>query len=161
MCWHDWIWNYGTTRISLFHQIHCIFFPKSIKNISGFFHISCSNLFSWLKIPVVLNKPSLIRQFSKWPYKFFLLSHLGINIWQSILAWTLTEINDIFGPYDTMTVTISGGCLDIKVSSYQYSDRTVKDKKVLRPSYLWHGYPIPGKDSLYTETGPRGCFNVI
>ena len=29
-----------------------------------------------------------------------------------------------------------GGCLNIKMSSYQYKDAHVKDKTVSRPSYL-------------------------
>ena len=39
-----------------------------------------------------------------------------------------------------------GGRLNIKMSSYQYRDPHVKDET---------GIPIPGKDGLYIETGPR------
>ena len=47
------------------------------------------------------------------------------------------------------------GPFNIKMSSYQYRDSLVKDKTVSRPSYLYHGNPITGKDGLYIETGPR------
>ena len=44
------------------------------------------------------------------------------------------------------------GCLNIKMSSYQYSDPHVKNKTVSRPSYLKHGNPHPCKRrSLYWD----------
>ena len=39
--------------------------------------------------------------------------------------------------------------------SYQYKDPHIKDKTVSRPSYLQPENPVPGKDGLYIETGPR------
>ena len=45
-----------------------------------------------------------------------------------------------------------GGRLNIKMSSYQYRDPHVKDKTVLRPSYLYHGNPhIWERRSLYWD----------
>ena len=46
----------------------------------------------------------------------------------------------------------SCGRLNIKMS-YQHENPHVKDKTVSRPSYFWHGNPIPGEDSLFNETG--------
>ena len=55
----------------------------------------------------------------------------------------------------------TGGHLNIKMPSYQCRDSHVKDKTV-SPTVLsltWKspnmGIPIPGKDSIYIETGPR------
>ena len=47
-----------------------------------------------------------------------------------------------------------GDRLNIKMSSYQYSDPRVKDKTVSRRSYLNMRIAIPGKDGLYIETAP-------
>ena len=47
--------------------------------------------------------------------------------------------------------------LNIKMSSYQYRDPHVKDKTVSRDRLIFNmGIPIPGKDGLFIETGPRG-----
>ena len=35
--------------------------------------------------------------------------------------------------------------LNIKMSFYRYGNSHVKDETVGRPSYFWHGDPIPGK----------------
>ena len=43
-----------------------------------------------------------------------------------------------------------GGRLNIKILSYQYRHSHVKDKTVFNMEI-----PIPGKDGLYIETGPR------
>ena len=52
-----------------------------------------------------------------------------------------------------------GGHLNIKMSSYQYRDSHVKDKTVpptVSDRLIFNmGIPIPGKDGLYIETGPR------
>ena len=51
-------------------------------------------------------------------------------------------------------LNLSGGHLNIKMSSYQYKDAHVEDKMVSRLSYLWHGSLIPEKDSLHIEMRP-------
>ena len=51
-----------------------------------------------------------------------------------------------------------GGRLSLKVSPCQYRDPHVKEKTVSRPSYLNMGIPIPWKDGLRIETGPRLLF---
>ena len=38
--------------------------------------------------------------------------------------------------FDQRLIDGPGGCLNKKMSSYQYSDPHVKDKTVVRPSYL-------------------------
>ena len=56
----------------------------------------------------------------------------------------------------TNAFTEARGRLNIKMLSYQYRDSHVKDKTV-SPTVLsltWD-IPIPGKDGLYIETGPR------
>ena len=56
-----------------------------------------------------------------------------------------------------------GGYLSIKMSPYQYRDPHVKDKTVARSRdrlIFNKGIPIPGKDRLYIETGPRDCCNI-
>ena len=53
------------------------------------------------------------------------------------------------------TLIRTRGRLNIKMLSYQYRDPHVKDKTVLRPSYILHGNPIPRKDGLYIETWPN------
>ena len=46
----------------------------------------------------------------------------------------------------------SGPCLNIKAIFPKYGDSRVKDKTVVRPSYLWHGDPYTGKTtSLYWD----------
>ena len=47
-----------------------------------------------------------------------------------------------------------GDCLNIKISSYQYRDPHVEEKDHLMTVLSLLGIPIPGKDSLYIETGP-------
>ena len=49
-----------------------------------------------------------------------------------------------------------GDRLNIKMSC-QYRAPHVKDKTV---SYIYHRDPIPGKDGLYIETGPRSQWYV-
>ena len=54
----------------------------------------------------------------------------------------------------------SGGCLSIRMASYQYRIPIIK-VKVSQPSYLYHGDPHTWKHGLYIETGPRGgWFNI-
>ena len=56
----------------------------------------------------------------------------------------------------------SGGCLNIKMSSYQYRNPHVKEKTVLRPSYLKHGNPHTWeRRSLYIEMGPSSHDSLI
>ena len=43
---------------------------------------------------------------------------------------------DKFGFFPTFNTLRPGGRLNIKMSSYQYRDPHVKDKRVSRPSYL-------------------------
>ena len=54
--------------------------------------------------------------------------------------------------YPILVRGCSWGCLNIKMSSYQYRDPHVKDKMVSRPSYFWHGNPHTWKRrSLYWD----------
>ena len=53
-----------------------------------------------------------------------------------------------------------GGRLNIKMWSYQYRDPHNKDKMVDRLIFNM-GIPIPGKDSLYIETGPRSLLDPM
>ena len=46
------------------------------------------------------------------------------------------------------------GCLNIKISSYQYRDSHYKDKTFSWPSYLYNGNLHIWKKHLYIETGP-------
>ena len=56
----------------------------------------------------------------------------------------------------------SGGCLNIKMPSYQYRDPHVKDKTVLRPSYLltWES-PYRGKTVFILRQGPASDTQLI
>ena len=86
---------------------------------------------------------------------------------------------NVYNTQSAMTVDClqrkgSGECLIIKMSSYQYRDPHVKDKTVSRPSYNPHvkdktisrhlifnmGIPIPGKDGLYIDVGPRSSSTI-
>ena len=63
------------------------------------------------------------------------------------------------GTYRRQTCTLTsvarpGGCLDIKMSSYQYRNSHYKDNTVFRPSYLYNGNPIPGKTVFIERRGP-------
>ena len=49
----------------------------------------------------------------------------------------------------------SGGCLNIKMSSYQYQDSHYKDNMVSWPSYLYNWNSHTWKDCLDIERGPR------
>ena len=49
---------------------------------------------------------------------------------------------------------IPGGRLNIKMSSYQYRDSHVKDKRSCDRLIFNMGIPIPVRDGLYIETGP-------
>ena len=52
------------------------------------------------------------------------------------------------------TLLISGGCLNIKMQTYQDNDFHYKDKIVSWPSCPYNGNIHTWKDSLYIETGP-------
>ena len=78
------------------------------------------------------------------------------NKWQDTNLW---RRNEVFP--QSMTNRRQGGRLSIKKPSHRYKDPHVKDKTVSRPSYLWHGNPIPGKDGIDFETGPRSLINRI
>ena len=55
-----------------------------------------------------------------------------------------------------------GGCLNIKVLSYQHRNSHFKDELVSRPSYLYDGNPYTWKDVLYIETGASPqCVNTL
>ena len=45
----------------------------------------------------------------------------------------------------------SGGCLNVKTSSYQYRDSHYKDKTVWRLCYLYKGNTHNWKDFLYLD----------
>ena len=56
----------------------------------------------------------------------------------------------------------SGGCLIIKMLSYQYRDSHHKDKIISWPSYLYNGIPHSCEEHLYIETGPSWLsINVV
>ena len=63
------------------------------------------------------------------------LSLAGCKPGISPAIWNSCYLLKIFGMY-SFNSQRPGGCLNIKMSSYQYRNPHVKDKTVLRPSYL-------------------------
>ena len=47
-----------------------------------------------------------------------------------------------------------GARLNMKMSSYQYTNCQCKDKTVSRPSYLYNGNPMPGKTVFILRQSP-------
>ena len=56
---------------------------------------------------------------------------------------------------ETNGLNISGGCLNMKMSPYQYKDPHHINKTVSPSSYLYNGNHHTWKDDLYIETGLR------
>ena len=50
--------------------------------------------------------------------------------------------------------SLSGGCLNIKILSYEDKNFHHKDKTVSWPSYLYNSNSYPGKTAFYIETAP-------
>ena len=69
-------------------------------------------------------------------------------------TWINNNTHIIRIPLGTQRDRITGGRLNMNISSYQYKDHHVKDMS--RDRLIFNmGIPIPGKDGLYIETGAR------
>ena len=84
--------------------------------------------------PLIQHKPSSFSfYFDKvMPFPHYVYCKLGDSFWyKDHLSWYKNSHDK-----DMMVIRLSGGRLNIKITSYQYRDPHVEDKMVSRPSYL-------------------------
>ena len=89
--------------------------------------------------------------FVKWLPTYLSLNVLnGLGMGTNVL-WTLEACRIVpWSEIQHEPMAHSGGRLNIKMTSYQYRDPHVHDRLIFNM-----GIPIPGKDGLYSKTGPR------
>ena len=74
---------------------------------------------------------------------FFQSAYRYIEFWRKLYQNSFSRLP---------ILQVPGGLLNIKMGSYQWRDPMSHDRLIFNM-----GIPIPGKDSLYIETGPRLC----